>query len=56
MRNKKHTTQQRLYRLEKVSTQLFLTIVELQNEIKKLNPEYKSLDDSALVASKDEEE
>lgn len=48
MKQKKYTTAQRLGKLEKVTTQLFLTIVQMQKQIKKLDPDYKTFDDEIL--------
>lgn len=39
MRNKKYTQEQRISRLEKVVTQLFLTNKMIQDELKKLQDE-----------------
>jgi len=48
MKPKRYTQTQRIAKLEKVVTQLFLTLSQMQKEIKKLNPEYKTLEDDVL--------
>lgn len=43
MKQKKYTTAQEIAKLKTVTTQLFMNIVQLQQEIKNINPDFKTL-------------
>ena len=43
MKNKKYTRAQEIIKLKTVTTQLFMNIVQIQQELKRLNPDFKTL-------------